>query len=151
MKISLPKERRNQYTCNNGIGQSYGKDITTTGAMTEGPTWQKGTIKEGKKVVHPYQKILGLQGKASARRELQKKILPQGQSAPKWGLKEVQPGSTPSGHTVELPSPVHPGLTKSFPQVLNQWFRLSLSSYHTILYGPNCIHVCLAGWSLLTD
>ena len=38
MKISLPKEKRNQYTSNNGIGQSYGKDITTTGAMTEGPT-----------------------------------------------------------------------------------------------------------------
>jgi len=31
---------------------------------------------------------------------------------------------TPSGHTAELPSPVLPGLTGSFPQVLNQWFRL---------------------------
>jgi len=35
-----------------------------------------------------------------------------------------EPGSTPSGHTVELPSPVLPGLTWSFPQMLNQWFRL---------------------------
>jgi len=40
----------------------------------------------------------------------------------------VQPGSTPSHHTAELPSPVLPGLTGSLPQVLNQWFRPSLNS-----------------------
>jgi len=34
-------------------------------------------------------------------RDLQKEILPQWQSALKWGLREVQPGSTPSGHTGE--------------------------------------------------
>jgi len=32
----------------------------------------KGTIKEGKKTAHPYQKIPGLHGKASPRRDLQK-------------------------------------------------------------------------------
>uniref|UniRef100_A0A803XTJ0 KRAB domain-containing protein n=1 Tax=Meleagris gallopavo TaxID=9103 RepID=A0A803XTJ0_MELGA len=36
----------------------------------------------------------------------------------------VQPGSSPSCCTAELPSPVLPWLTWSFPQVLNQWFRL---------------------------
>jgi len=45
------------------------------------------------------------------------------QSAVKWGLREMQPGSTPSGHTAELPSPMLPGLTWSFPQVISQWFR----------------------------
>jgi len=43
----------------------------------------------------------------------------------------VQPGSTPSYHTPELPSPVLPGLPGSFPQVLNQCFRPGLISYHT--------------------
>jgi len=81
-------------------------------------------MKEGKKIAYRYQKIPGLQGKASPRRDLQEEILPQWQSALKWGLREVQPGSTPSGHTAELPSPVLPGLTRSFPQVLSQWFRL---------------------------
>ena len=43
---------------------------------------------------------------------LQKESLPQWQSALKWGgLGEVQPGSTPSCHTAELPSPVLPQLT----------------------------------------
>ena len=40
----------------------------------------------------------------------------QQQSALKWDLREVQPGSTPSGHTAELPSPVLPGLTGPFPR-----------------------------------
>jgi len=40
---------------------------------------------------------------------------PHRQSALKLGLREVQPGSTPSDHTAELPSPVLPGLTWSFP------------------------------------
>ena len=39
----------------------------------------------------------------SKRRDLQKESLLQWQSALKWGLGEVQPGSTPSGHTAELP------------------------------------------------
>ena len=33
------------------------------------------------------------------RSNLQKEILPPWQSALKWGLGEVEPGSTPSGHT----------------------------------------------------
>jgi len=55
---------------------------------------------------------------------LQEEILPQWQSALKWGLGEVQPGSTPSDHTAELPSPVLPGLTQCPPQVINQSSRL---------------------------
>jgi len=60
---------------------------------------------------------------AHLRSDLWKEILPQWQSALKWGLGEVEPGSTPSGHTGELSSPVLPGLSWSFPHVLNQWFR----------------------------
>ena len=56
----------------------------------------------------------------STRSNLQKENLPQWQTALKWGLGEVQPGSTPSGHTAELPSPVLPGLTQCSPQVINQ-------------------------------
>ena len=70
-------------------------------------------------------------GKTPPRRDLQPEILPQGQSVLKWGLREVQPGSTLSDCTAELPSPVLPGLTGSFPQVLHQWFRPGLNSYHT--------------------
>ena len=55
-------------------------------------------------------------------RELHKEILPQWQSALKWGLGGVQPGSTPSCHTGEWPPPVLPELAWSFPQVLNQCF-----------------------------
>ena len=73
-----------------------------------------------------------LPGKTPQGKDLQPDILPQWQSVLKWGLREVQPGSTPSGHTAELPSPVLPGLTRSFPQVLNQWFRPWLNSSHTI-------------------
>jgi len=60
----------------------------------------------------------------SKRSNLQKEILPQWQSALLWGPGEVQPGSTPSGHTGELPSPVLPRLTQFFLQVINQRFRL---------------------------
>jgi len=56
--------------------------------------------------------------------KLQKDILHQRQAALKWGLGEVQPGSTPSRHTGELPSPVLPWLTQCLPQVINQWCRL---------------------------
>jgi len=59
----------------------------------------------------------------SKRRDLQKEILPKWQSALKWGLGEVQPSSTPSNHTGELPSHVLPQPTQSLPQVINQWFR----------------------------
>ena len=84
---------------------------------------EKGGIREGKKITHPYQRIPSSQRKASPGRDLQKEILPQWQSALKWGLREMQPGSTLSGRTAELPSPVVPGLTQSFSHVLNQWFR----------------------------
>jgi len=57
------------------------------------------------------------------RSNLQTEILPQWQSALKWGLAEVQPGSTPSGHTAELPSPVLLQLTQCLPQVVNQRLR----------------------------
>ena len=78
-----------------------------------------------------------LTGKTPQGRDLQPEILPQWQSALQWGLREVQPGSTPSSHTAELPSPVLPGLTGSFPQVLNQWFRpwLTVTMQRAMLYG----------------
>jgi len=44
-------------------------------------------------------------------------------AALKWGLGEGKPGSTPSHHTGELPSPVLPQLTQCSPQVVNQRFR----------------------------
>jgi len=75
-----------------------------------------------------------LRGKTPQGRDLQPEILPQWQSALKWGLREVQPGSTPSSHTDELPSPVLPGLTVSFSQVLHQWFRPWLNSPHTMMH-----------------
>ena len=65
-------------------------------------------------------------------RDLQPETLPQWQSVFKWDPREAQPGSTPSYHTGELSSPVLPGLTRPFPQVLIQWFRPGLSSYHTV-------------------
>ena len=37
--------------------------------------------------------------KGSKMSDLQRAILPPWQSALKWGLGEVEPGSTPSGHT----------------------------------------------------
>ena len=54
---------------------------------------------------------------------LQEEILPQWQSVLKWGIGVVEPGSTPSGHTGELPSPVLLRLTQCLPQVVNQRFR----------------------------
>ena len=75
-----------------------------------------------------------LTGKTPQEKDLPPEI-PQCQSTSKWGLREVQPGSTPSGHTAELPSPVLPGLTRSFPQVLNQCFRQWLNSSLTA-----CLH-----------
>jgi len=69
--------------------------------------------------------------------DLQKEILPQWQSALKWGQGEVEPGSTPSGHTGELPSPVLTGLTRSFHQVLTQRFRPCFNSSHTRISSAN--------------
>ena len=115
--------------CSNWTDQRDGKMCFTRDIMT-GLAWYKSAIKEGKKIAYPYQKIPGSQGKAPLERNLQE-ILPQWQPALKWGQREVQPGSTPSGHTAELPSPVLPGLTQSFPQVINQWFRPWLNSSHT--------------------
>jgi len=40
------------------------------------------------------------------------------------GLGGVEPGSTPSGHSGELRSPVPLQLTQHLPQVVNQRFRL---------------------------
>jgi len=69
----------------------------------------------------------------STRIKLQRKTLPQGQSALKWGLGEEQPGSTPSGHTGELSSPVLPQLTQCLPHVVyhrfRPWFNCSHASY----------------------
>ena len=64
-------------------------------------------------------------------RDLKKEILPLWHSDINWGLREAQPGSTRCGHTAELPSPVLPRLTGSFPQVINQQFRMGLNSSHT--------------------
>lgn len=52
-----------------------------------------------------------LTGKIPQGRDLQPKILLEQQSALKYGLREVQPGSTAPGHTAELPSLVLPCLT----------------------------------------
>jgi len=49
--------------------------------------------------------------KNSKGRDLQKKILPQWQSALKRSLGEMEPGFTPSSHTGELPSAVLSQLT----------------------------------------
>ena len=69
--------------------------------------------------------------KTAQGKDLQPENLPKWQSALKWGLRGVQPGSTHSSRTSELLSPVLPRLTDSFPQVLNQWYRPWLNSYHT--------------------
>jgi len=52
----------------------------------------------------PVSEDLGLQGKTPQGWDLQPDILPQWQSAIIWDLREVQPGSTPSSHTGEMPS-----------------------------------------------
>jgi len=76
-----------------------------------------------KKKCSPASKNLSLQGRLH-KGELsnQRSLLNRG-SAFNWGLRGVQPGSTPSSHTGELPSPVLPGLTGSSSKVLNQWCR----------------------------
>ena len=75
--------------------------------------WQNG---QTGKECSPISKDLGLWGKTPQGRDLPPETLPQWQSALKWDLREVQPGSTSSGHTDELPSSVLPGLTGPFPR-----------------------------------
>ena len=84
----------------------------------------------------PVFKESGSQWKAPQKRQLQKETRPLWQSALKWGLGGVEPGSTPSGHTAELPAPVLPWLTQSLSQVITQRFRLCLNSSHTGVLTP---------------
>ena len=96
------------------IDQYNGKGITTKEWWWKDQHSRK--VLKRKKITHLFQKSLGLQEKASSKRNLQPKIPPQGQSALQWHLRDMQPGSTPSYHTAELPSPVLPGLTRSSPR-----------------------------------
>jgi len=52
--------------------------------------------KQPRKKCSPVSKDLSSWWKTPKRRNLQEETLPQWQSALKWGLREVQPGSTPS-------------------------------------------------------
>ena len=54
--------------------------------------------------------------------ELQKESLPQWQSALRWGLGEVEPGSTPSSHTGELPDSALASGDQSVVQAVTQQF-----------------------------
>jgi len=81
--------------------------------IAKGPVWMEQYYK-GKVLTHLWRPRLT--GKTPQGTDLQPEILPQWQSALKWGLREVQTGCTPSSHTAELPSPVLPGLTRSFPR-----------------------------------
>ena len=112
-----------------GILLKYNRTVKST-EIQKG--WA-GKITALEKIIRYKWKVLtGVEAhKNSLRSNLQEEILPQWQSALKWGLGEVQPGSTPSGHTAELPSPVLPWLTQCLPQVINQWFRLWFNSSHT--------------------
>ena len=57
-----------------------------------------------------------LAGETPQGRDFQPKALPEWQSALKWGIRQVEPGSIPSSHTGELPSPVLPGWLGPFPR-----------------------------------
>jgi len=86
-------------------------------------------MKERKKIAYLYQMIPGLEGKASPRRDLQKEILPQRQSALKWGLRGA--------------ARLHPFWSHNWMAFTcapradwvlsphDQWFRPWLNSYHT--------------------
>jgi len=78
----------------------------------------------------PTSEDAGSQGKTPQGRDLQSEILPQWQSALKWGLREVRQALLWSQR---IASPVLPGLTGSFPHVLNLWFKPWLNSYHTVV------------------
>ena len=75
---------------------------------------------EEKKTKTNQNKQTNKQKKNSKRSNLQKEILTYWQSALKWGLGEVEPGSTPSCHTGELPSSVLLWLSKCLPQVISR-------------------------------
>ena len=94
--------------------------------------------------------VPGSQKKNSKRSNLHKEIIPQWQSALKWGLGEVQPGSTPSGHTAELPSPVLPRLTQCLPQVINQRFRPWFNSSHTSIHMDRVL-LCVVLYMLYSN
>ena len=108
--------------------------------VSEVEEWYRGVVAKGlaqmewcykgKVLTHLW--ILRFAEKTPQGKDLQPEILTQWHSTLKWALREVQPGSSPSYLAAELPSPVLPGLTRSFPQVLNQWFRPWLNSYHTV-------------------
>jgi len=49
----------------------------------------------------------------------------------------VEYGSTPSGHTAELASPVFPWLSQCLLQVINQWLRPWFNSSHTRIHWTN--------------
>ena len=94
-----------------------------------------GTIercyKERKKIAHPYQKIRGSQGKASPGRDLQKGLLPHWQSALKWGLRELQ---LPFQSHLWTAFTYAPRADPVLFQVIHQWFRPGLNSYHTMIH-----------------
>lgn len=76
---------------------------------------------------HPKTKILR---KTPPGSDLQQEILPQWQSASKWDLKGVQPGSTHFSHKW-IAFTCTSRADQILFQVLNQWFCLRLSSSHT--------------------
>ena len=103
--------------------------VVTVGKISVVERWYKSEMERGTNRERTFtcNWRFRLTGKTPQGKDLQPEILPQWQSALKWG-----PRSNPSGHTGELPSPVLPGLSQSFPQVLNQWFRPWLNSSHTM-------------------
>ena len=82
--------------------------------VSEVEEWYRGVVAKGlaqmewcykgKVLTHLW--ILRFAEKTPQGKDLQPEILTQWHSTLKWALREVQPGSTPSGHTDELPSPV---------------------------------------------
>lgn len=103
------------------------------GVMMERLAQHRGAIQEGKGIAHLYMKI------PKENRICRGKVYQEGISIeilPCYhsGLGEVQPGSTPSALTGELPSPAPPGLTHCLPQVLNQSFRLTQQFPYTCTY-----------------
>jgi len=103
--------------CKNQKNQStwwYGE---TGDVMTKGLAQWKGVTKK-KEMYWLVSEDLSSQGK-----DLQPEILLQQQSALKWGLREVQPGSTPSSHTGELPSSVLPRESELISSLRDSFFQ----------------------------
>ena len=124
--------------CYNQKGQHSRRAIQEHSSKTTstiGTVLQRERKGKGKVLTHLWRSSFTV--KTPPGRDLQPEILPQWQSVLQWGLREVQPGSTPSRPTAELPSPVLPGLIGSFPQVLNQWVRPGLYSSHTQANSDN--------------